>query len=462
MVEYMKKKDMCIIHIGMPKTGSSALQESLFTNIIDNRVSYANLPVSNHSAIIFSMFASRPESHSLHQGMKHSKEDIVKFNEKNKKLLIDSFSKNNTNIEIISGEDIFHIDYEGLKKMKFFLETYFKKILIVGYVRAPKSFMESAFQQLVKNHKMDSFDFSIIYPYYKDKLEKFDTVFGSENVYLWKFDPKIFPKGDITLDFCKRLDIKTDDKLALRSNDAISEEAIALLFANHKYGKQFDFSNKEMQINNKLIEEISIIGKKKFKFSPKLINDVLSKYEADLKWIEDRMGLSLSEDTYELNQGITSEEELLIFSDSTLNQLKELIGIDFLPIEKLEKRPEDVAKLVDALKIKIASDLKVNFIDSENNIIISNKRKKREYALLKKYDIDWSRYCEMNEINDGEIDPIEHYIENWYFDDLKVGDNFQTSFYLNEYKDIKEAKINPLLHYMQHGIKEGRKGRMET
>ena len=57
------KKDNCIVHIGMPKTGSSTLQEVLFKRIVDPNVSYANLPVANHSAIIYSLFAENPEKH---------------------------------------------------------------------------------------------------------------------------------------------------------------------------------------------------------------------------------------------------------------------------------------------------------------------------------------------------------------------------------------------------------------
>ena len=65
--------------------------------------------------------------------------------------------------------------------------------------------MESAFQQLVKYHNFNTFNFSIVYPHYKKKIHKFDKVFGIENVNLWKFDPKSFPNNDIILDFCSHL-----------------------------------------------------------------------------------------------------------------------------------------------------------------------------------------------------------------------------------------------------------------
>jgi hypothetical protein len=68
----MVKKDLCIVHIGMPKTGSTALQSSLFSHIADERVAYAALPIANHSEIMYSMFSSSPEKYRLHLNSKHS------------------------------------------------------------------------------------------------------------------------------------------------------------------------------------------------------------------------------------------------------------------------------------------------------------------------------------------------------------------------------------------------------
>jgi hypothetical protein len=54
--------------------------------------------------------------------------------------LIDGFKNHTKSIEIISGEDIYHLgqDENALRRMKLFLEEYFKQIIIVGYVRPPK------------------------------------------------------------------------------------------------------------------------------------------------------------------------------------------------------------------------------------------------------------------------------------------------------------------------------------
>lgn len=457
MVKDIIKKELCIVHIGMPKTGSSALQESLFNNIIDTRVSYANLPDSNHSGIIFSMFANHPQSHGIHRG--RTIIQIEDYNKKNKELLVKGFLSNNSDIEIISGEDIFHIDEHGLRRMKDFLEKYFKNILIVGYIRSPKSFMSSAFQQLVKFHKLDSFNFSVIYPHYKIKLEKFDKVFNRENVYLWKFDPANFPNNDITLDFCNRLNIETDSKLAIRSNDSISQEAISILFANNIYGKELFIGMDSMRIQNKLVEKISKIGTNKFVFSKTLISNILDQYKDDIKWIENRMSISLQEYSNELKSDINSEDELLIFSNETIIELKALIGIDYLKEESISDSPQDVAKLVDILKLKIADELGIKEKNiTLNNKIITSEQEINEYNILRDFDIEWKDYYKDNKIADLSTDPISHYINNWSEKNLVIGNIFNTFFYLEKYPDIKKANINPLIHYFRHGIKEGRKG----
>jgi GT2 family glycosyltransferase len=56
----------------------------------------------------------------------------------------------------------------------------------------------------------------------------------------------------------------------------------------------------------------------------------------------------------------------------------------------------------------------------------------------------------------GDIDPIIHYIKYGAREGRNPNPYFDTTFYLNRYEDVAKSKINPLLHYILYGAKEGR------
>lgn len=450
-MEIEKKRDLCIVHIGMPKTGSSSIQESFFSGISDKKISYANLHEANHSIALYGMFTENPETYHIFSKKGWKTKEISAFNTKNKELLIDGFLNHVSPIEIISGEDIYHLSEDAVLKMKLFLTNYFQKIIIIAYVRPPKSFMESAFQQLVKHNDLGTFNFNCIYHPYKN-LEKFDNIFGKENVRLWKFDPTQFPNGDIFFDFCQKIGINFDKSKSNKANESISQEAVSMLFTYHYFGNKTDFGYSEYLLEHALINLFRSVGDTKFRFSQSLIESVLSKYHDDYSWIKSRMDDSLHEKYESTDSTIGSEEELLNFSIKMITYLEQLIGKEYLPTELFGNTPRDVAKLVDILKIKLANKLGIR-----KNETLSEQEHK-EYNILKKFDINWNSYYVINKIEDKSSDPILHYLKNWNKINLIIENEFDTFYYLEKYPDIKKANINPLIHYFRHGIKEGRKG----
>lgn len=347
-------KKLCIVHIGMPKTGSTSLQLSFLHGFKNNEYRYANLGPSdiksgNHSGMMYSLFSKHSESYHYNIAYKRDKEQIKLHNDKNLALLIDGFLNTPANIELISGEDIYHLGSEdmGVAKLHAFLKEYFHKIIIVAYVRPPISLMASAFQQLVKNHKLSKFNFRSIYHPYKN-FSRFDDVFGRVNVYLWKFAPATFPNGNVVLDFATRLGIELNTSTGIEENTAISQEATSILFAYNTYMNDNDIN---YNIKKQLINTLSNIGTTRFQFSSRLMQLVLQQNADDYNWIKQRMSESMEENVPET--GIDSEEELLKFSITTIPVLKQLVGEEYLPLDIEEKTPLYVAKLVQALTTKL-------------------------------------------------------------------------------------------------------------
>lgn len=53
-------------------------------------------------------------------------------------------------------------------------------------------------------------------------------------------------------------------------------------------------------------------------------------------------------------------------------------------------------------------------------------------------------------------DPADHYLNNWQSRQINPSFFFDSNFYLKTYEDVRLKGINPLLHYIMHGWKEGR------
>ena len=60
------------------------------------------------------------------------------------------------------------------------------------------------------------------------------------------------------------------------------------------------------------------------------------------------------------------------------------------------------------------------------------------------------------DVTDASIDPALHYLHNGWKEGRNPSKKFDTGFYLSTYPDVQKSGMNPLIHYIRHGIHEGR------
>jgi len=63
---------------------------------------------------------------------------------------------------------------------------------------------------------------------------------------------------------------------------------------------------------------------------------------------------------------------------------------------------------------------------------------------------------EYSDVAEQKLSPIIHFIKYGWLENRNPSKDFNTKFYLDEYPDIKKANLNPLIHYIRYGQKEGR------
>jgi len=342
----------CIIHIGTRKTGTSSIQQSL-NGYSDDDFVYADINGHpNHGAALYSVFAKHPEKLAFHKKNNRSQAELDKYVRNIKIKLSDAIAKAKGRTILFSGETLSHkLTRQELEAMCCFFQEHFSKVEIVAYIRSPRGYITSEFQQCVKDAK-NVLNPELDYYYYKKHLQVYDDIFGKENVKLWKFDPKNFISKCVVQDFCHRLNINLPSGRIVRVNDSISFEVLSLLFAYRKYGGEFGSTLMKGPENQRLIEALDHIGDTKFSFSPDLIQPVVDKNKADIAWIEGRMGVSFAEDLSEYKeQDVRGEMDLLNHDQAVVDKLLEKLG-SFAPKGVQGKTPQEVAVLVHALREK--------------------------------------------------------------------------------------------------------------
>ena len=341
----------CIIHVGMHKTGTSSIQQSL-NGFVDEAFVYANIDGQpNHSRALFNLFGfipGKPPARKSESGFQQNRS--LELDAAAMAVLDRSIKAAEGRTYLLSGEGIALLPRDELEKLHVYLRNWFDEITIVAAVRSPAAYMASAFQEGVKQGVQDCVNVSRQYRSYKNTFNKFDEVFGRENVRLWKFDPQSFPGGCAVRDFCNRLGIGLPAERIVRVNESISREAVGLLFTYRKLGKSLGSLSMTGPQNYKLVQQVMGIGNSKFRFSPDVVRPVLEKNRADIEWMERRLGQSLHEELGEHRPGdVRDEADLLTQSSQVVRQLLALLG-DRAPAGMAGETPEQVALLVHALR----------------------------------------------------------------------------------------------------------------
>lgn len=302
----------CWLHIGMHKTGSTSLQLTL--GQAKNPVGWKYITVgggSNIGAAAYAMFASNGHEHDLYRKRGHTPKQVARYGAKLRVLLASAITASNEENLIISAESLSRIDKDGITAIRDFLQPLCDEIRVIGYVRPPIGFKISYFQQRLK-HQPSPFKLHLLRLKYRERFEKFDQLFGKENVILRKFEPASFKNNCVVHDFCEQIGIQEPEAgSVVRVNESLSREACGILYAYRKFGPAMGVGKDVIKVNKQMLAPLLAMQGTKFGIPRELVIASLAKEAKDLKWMEERLGTSLSEDSVDRGTEVAGEEVLL-------------------------------------------------------------------------------------------------------------------------------------------------------
>ncbi|MGQ0609810.1 MAG: hypothetical protein ACT4N9_01720 [Paracoccaceae bacterium] len=346
------------VHFGVYKTGSSAIQETLFNHAAGlSDGAYLGAGVANHSLLVRTAvlvakraqerFAPGDSLEKVQQRKEHAAERL-------QHALAAAAPAGRV---ILSAEAICGFTARELETLKDFLTPHAEQIRFFGYMRDPVTLTASVFQEQLKSRRPVGFTFGqggepgppLLYRV----VDRLDALFGAAAVTVFPFDPATFPGGDVVRHFLAATGIRGEGLEPVRSNESLNLLAVKALYS-YRHLRSAAESPDLGKSRAAFISDLRGLRGPSFGFHP----DINARIRANCgdwdDWAARRLGRPLAYLSTDAQGGIRTEADLLTFSDQDLAELArygERHGINAITAAS---GAEDVADLVQRVRQRFA------------------------------------------------------------------------------------------------------------
>ena len=317
-----------IFHVGMPKTGSTSIQSTLFSNTPDKRFRLITLDSVFGSRCLVAGFTTdeRAKHGFFSETVPEWYYPILRRSSKTYLKRAMRACAQADAIPIISSEVAWLFQEVDVQSMREFFESEGYRTEVYGYLRAPLDFYESAFQQQVKvglspnlhNNKNTQAN-----KHYSDRIALLQRVFGKEQVHLRVFDPKSFPQRCVVRDFCGWIGMDFGNAEVIRENESINGEATKLMYAWNRVHNKNVFGWYPRLKRRIVLEALQDLPGKPLRLHASLVKEFKGSLLPEVEKIQDENGriLPLTISERESTPSVKTVDDFLDFSDETLQWL---------------------------------------------------------------------------------------------------------------------------------------------
>ncbi len=275
------------LHIGMHKTGSTAIQ-SAFKGYRERGIRYADFGHENHSLPFWTVFSGEHLTYHIWAAESLSPAQIEARRTEYAAMLDAYFSRHRRDTIIVSGEDISLLPEASIPDVARVMGADGREVTVVVYVREAVSFCQSELQQQIKSGLTTA---NLYPPMYRFRIEKFQRVFGRENVIVREFHPAKLEGGDVVSDFARIIGVPAPPTVG-EANSSLSTEAARVLFLlNHFASTQWE-SAQIIDARTRMMEHLQLMLPGRFVLPPHLIGGVND--PADVKWLKENTGIDFT------------------------------------------------------------------------------------------------------------------------------------------------------------------------
>lgn len=349
----------CILHVGMPKTGTSSIQESLYFGLDDPRFRYVNLGDPNGSLWIETIFAERPEDFWVFRmkGRSFARLRLARRFHSSRFRRALRRARANSCTPIISAETLWHASPEQLRRVRDVLDEEGFTTRVIAYLRPVKALRASSFQQAVKWGR-DPFapiralrgDTEKWPSPWLRRLEVLERIVGRENLVVRPFVRSALAEGCVVLDFCRTVGVTIDSRSVRRSNESLCADAVRFLFAYDRFASAA--SRPGFRARMLLIKQFEDLDGPRVRLHEDLFAPAAEAVEREEETILDRYGIDLSGNRAKADGGprIREEADMFRYSRASLDWLAETSRSNPIAACEGEEAARAVAAQVDRIR----------------------------------------------------------------------------------------------------------------
>ena len=326
------------LHIGIWKTGTTTIQDTLFLNqdiLLKHDICYPSIS-SNHT-FLASAFHQTPDNFIVSKSIGLCKEELQKWHQKSLLKFEQELSK--ASKSIVSSEFLLELDSHAIERLKVYLEKFFDEIKVIVYIRHPIDHISSAINEQIKQGHYSLDKAYEIHSKGKEytKVLRWLNIFGKDNMIARPFEKEQFRNQDLVDDFLSLVSPEETLKVKKIANQNVTLSYPAIEIANQllKFAPSFspNRANSDYLFNIKGI---------KYKVPKNVCQTLLDNSQEAFRQVQDVLDITFVKD-YTPAEDITKDD---IYSDDTIFSIAK-------EFNRISLENQNLKKEMDYLKAKL-------------------------------------------------------------------------------------------------------------